>query len=141
MSDQVYTVAGASFQWDGLNNVVRRLELLTRTLPPRLAVTLYQRVEAVMTLSKGQFVPVDEGFLRNSGYVDQPIVTPGRISVTLGYGGASAPYARYQHENLDLKHTVGGPKYLERPLYQSLGLIKAAIGATVVQAARESAKA
>jgi hypothetical protein len=41
------------------------------------------------------------------------------VSVTLSYGGPASDYAVVQHERLDYKHSVGGPKYLERPLLEA----------------------
>jgi len=41
------------------------------------------------------------------------------VSVTLGYGGAAAAYARRQHEDLTFAHKEGQEaKFLERPLLE-----------------------
>jgi hypothetical protein len=80
---------------------------------------LYQEGEAIMTESKRQ-CPVDLGNLRATGHVSQPEMQQGHITVTLAYGGPSATYAIVQHERLDFRHTVGGPKYLERPTLEAV---------------------
>lgn len=62
-------------------------------------------------------MPVDKGILRGSGYVTDPDVRPGRISVSMGY---ATDYAAAVHERLDAAHTVGQAKYLEQPLLEDL---------------------
>jgi hypothetical protein len=54
--------------------------------------------EKIMADSK-DLVPVDTGTLRSSGVVLPAAITGTTVSVTLGYGGAAAPYARMVHEN------------------------------------------
>lgn len=68
--------------------------------------------EAIMTLSKSQFVPVVTGHLRSTGYVE-PGATTGadRSVVTMGY---SAEYALVVHER-PASIGQGKNKYLERP--------------------------
>ncbi len=59
--------------------------------------------------------PVDKGPLRASGTVLPPEISGSRITVASGFGGAAKKYAVVQHEDLNLRHAVGGPKFLERP--------------------------
>lgn len=90
-----------------------------------------------------QRVPVDEGILRSSGFLDikrggGPV--GGGLVITIGYGGAASEYAIVQHERVDFWHPpkppakskVGGrqgtgpgpdssgrgAKYLERPFLE-----------------------
>ncbi len=74
--------------------------------------------EEIMTDVKasapGHGVPVDQGTLRSTGRVDGPSAATGKPSVTLSFGGAAAPYALTQHENMSYRHTVGEPRYLVR---------------------------
>ena len=72
--------------------------------------------ELIMTDSKQNYVPVDLGVLRASGFVKGPTIMGDNVEVKLGYGGAASAYALIQHEAMDFRHTVGGPKYLERPV-------------------------
>ncbi len=60
----------------------------------------------------GAGVPVDEGTLRSTGRVEGPK----HDEVELSFGGAAAPYALEQHENVSLRHTVGEARYLVRGL-------------------------
>jgi hypothetical protein len=104
----------------GLAKALKMLEGLGTRVPAALAAALYQEAEAVMARSKQEFVPVDTGTLRASGYVEPPALTDGGILVTLGYGGAAAAYALKQHEDLALHHPNGGQaKYLETPLNEA----------------------
>ena len=59
--------------------------------------------------------PVDTGTLRSTGHVQKPVIKRGSIEVTLGFGGPAAPML-FVHENLNVHHTVGQAKYLEKPL-------------------------
>lgn len=83
---------------------------------PQIATALYQEAEEIMAVSKEQYVPVDLAILKASGHVQLPEMDGNDITVKLGYGGAAKDYAVIQHERMDFKHPVGGPKYLERPL-------------------------
>lgn len=59
----------------------------------------------------GHGVPVDTGALRRSGTVTGPDV---RKAVQITYGGAAAPYALRQHEELNYQHPVGEARWLIR---------------------------
>lgn len=80
-----------------------------------LQSALYMEAEAIMTASKQYYVPVDTGALRNSGTVNPPELKNGKVTVTLGYGGASAPYAAIVHE-YPKSYGQGRSKYLSQPL-------------------------
>lgn len=101
---------------------------------------IYQEAEREMTISKTH-VPVDLGNLRSTGHVEQPTVTAEGIEVLLGYGGPAAGgvdvgYALVVHEDLELHHKVGEPKYLESPMRDELGSGRAEefVGAIIAQA-------
>lgn len=80
-----------------------------------LKSALYVEAESIMTASKRYYVPVDTGSLRNSGTVTPPTESGNTVSVTLGYGGASAPYAAIVHEK-PKAWGQGRNKYLSQPL-------------------------
>jgi hypothetical protein len=86
---------------------------------PVAARALFEEAEAIMADSKEHFVPVDVAALKTSGHVQLPTKDADGVSVTMGYGGAAKDYAIVQHERMDFQHTVGGPKYLERPLLKA----------------------
>jgi hypothetical protein len=83
-----------------------------------LARALFTEGERIMTEAK-RLTPVDTGALRASGHVQKPVIRRGRIEVTLGFGGPSAPYAVIVHENLNVRHQVGQAKFLEKPLNEA----------------------
>lgn len=78
--------------------------------------SLLEEGESIMTDSKENYVPVDQGQLRSSGHVQGPDREGGSIFVILGYGGAAEPYALIQHESLHFQHRVGQAKFLEKPV-------------------------
>lgn len=103
----------------GTDKVLRNLRLVNVRAPDVFAGALVRQAENMMTRSKTEFVPVDQGDLRNTGHVQPPVVEGSETSVTLGFGGPAASYAIPQHENLDFKHQVGEAKYLERPVLEA----------------------
>jgi hypothetical protein len=75
--------------------------------------------------------PVETGRLAGSATVHLDVTTADpQASIT--YDG---PYARYQHERLDLRHEHGQAKYLEQPLVteadKALGIIADRISETL----------
>lgn len=97
----------------------------------------------VMTVAKRDFVPVDLGALRDTGFTMPPKRGPGRlITVELVFGGPSTPYAIAVHEHPSIfdppswkgnvvNFNVGGPKYLERPLLDAAPTILRDIAANI----------
>ena len=94
----------------------------------KLSAALYQEGQGLITSSQ-PLVPVDTGALRSSGFVNTPVTSGDKISVKLGYGGpatkvnpktgeATTDYAVKVHEDLQMHHTVGEAKYLEKPARQ-----------------------
>lgn len=86
----------------------RTLRRLGREAPRSAARALAHEAEAVMGASKDE-VDVDEGTLRGSGFVRPPEIGAGRVTVTLGYGGAAEGYAVYLHEGTG--PAVGRPAF------------------------------
>lgn len=113
---------------EGIDENIARLDAIDHGLLLEVEKVLYTRAELIMARSKNEFVPVDLGVLKDSGYVQRPVRRGLDIEVTLGFGGAAQAYAMRQHEDLELHHPplksrkghigsqVGGPKYLERPM-------------------------
>lgn len=81
-----------------------------------LGRALYEEANRIFNESQA-LVPVDTGALRSSGQVTLPQQGASGVQVTIGYGGAAAPYAIYVHERMELNHPNGGQaKYLEEPV-------------------------
>lgn len=89
-----------------------------------LGAALYQEGQAIMTESKRE-VPVDEGILRASGYVNEPTAGTSGPEVELGYGGAAKGYAVYVHEGTG--PAVGRPRYFP-PIAALKGWAKRVLG-------------
>lgn len=84
---------------------------LIGTVPSGLRMIGEEIMFDIKASRPGKGVPVDEGPLRASGRVEGPNNVG---EVTLSFGGASAPYALRQHEELSYNHTVGEARYLVR---------------------------
>ena len=147
----------------GLDEALRKLRVMPENVKRFVGRGLYAEAETVMADSKENYVPVDTGVLRKSGFVKAPAVTADEISVVLGFGGPAAPYALSVHENPRAGKTGGLPpssspgaivartfgtgayqrkhyaktgqwKYLEQPLTAATNKIKAVIAGAVGEA-------
>jgi len=125
-------------QWTGLRTVSRQLQAASESVVPTVGASLFQEAETILTLSKTDYVPVDTGALRASGFVEPPIIASSQVSVTLGFGGPAAPYAVIVHEDLTKRHTVGQAKYLEVPLKARLQGMPAVLAFRAQEAIRQS---
>lgn len=101
------------FDITGLRELAERLGRTRGELKKALSAAVKMAGENIRTESMRR-TPVDLGVLRASHYVTDPEENNGIISVVVGCGGGpAAPYARIQHERLDLNHPEGEAKFLE----------------------------
>lgn len=103
----------------GTRALKRELKRRGMGAPKALARELFQEAEQIMGKSK-RIVPVDKGPLRASGHVQLPEIRGQKVSVTLGYGGAAAPYAVFVHEKPARHKPPTQWKYLETPFNEAL---------------------
>jgi hypothetical protein len=104
---------------EGLDHFLQRLNKAPSKATHAAASALYREAEDIMAKSK-RIVPFDIGTLEASGHVNPPDVTPKRVTVVLGYGGAAKDYAVVQHEHTEFKHRAGRQaKYLEQPMVEA----------------------
>lgn len=114
-------------QMTGTDKLYDALDKLGMRAPKSLAGALYREANYLMTDAKRE-TPVDQGPLRASGHVAEPVIDGTRIEVVLGFGGPAGSgnhngqtndkdvgYAVYVHEDLNAKHDDGKAKYLEDP--------------------------
>lgn len=130
-------MADNPFSWalTGVKEMKKKILGVAKQFPDKVAAALYQEAQVEMTESKrrcpvavpswylaqgyGRYRGIP-GSLRASGRVAEPERGVGRIiSVTLSYGGYSAPYAIYVHEIEDNYHPIGQWKYLESVINES----------------------
>ena len=83
----------------GDTELMNNLRRIQKEQPKKFSAGLFKRANVIMTISKRDHVPVDLGALMNSGRVEAPVITSGRISVAMVYGGNAAPYAIVVHEH------------------------------------------
>lgn len=104
------------FRLKGADKFMQKLGQYDEDALSQLENALQTEAELIMTRSKRDFVPVDQGVLRASGHVKPATRRGSKAYVELGYGGAASDYALVQHERMDFQHTVGQAKYLEQPV-------------------------
>jgi hypothetical protein len=86
--------------------------------------SLYRSGEAIITISKEKYVPVDTGSLMNSLQASPPVTTKASVRVELSAGGPSAPYAVHVHET-NKNYNFGRTwKYLQTPVQQNTETIR-----------------
>ena len=107
-----------------------RLTDLSRKAPKAIERAVYRFAQIEMTEMK-RLVPVDTGALKGSGFVEQPVRTGNKVTLTLGFGGAAADYAIPVHEDLEAFHRVGQAKYVEQPLAESAAHFPSRVAADV----------
>lgn len=101
---------------EGLDNLIANLSHIADNA---LSVTmdgLGAELEAVMADAKENYVPVDTGALRATGFVQKVDAA----TYEIGFGGPAVDYAVPVHENPFAHHEVGQWKYLETPLDNAL---------------------
>lgn len=112
--------------------MVRRLGDIGRGFDQAVEKALREEAEEIMRRSKTEFVPVNLGTLKSSGFVNDVTRSGKDVSVTLGYGGDAEAYALAVHEHPSehsprswgdrtVNFKRGGPKYLEKPLNEAVG--------------------
>lgn len=117
---------------EGLEAVMASLRRLGKAGERAAKAVLKEKTQEIVKLARPE-TPIEEdgGALRDSERTTRPTMTrSGQISAGVVAGGAplrgtaelagrkANVYAVVQHEDLTLKHTTGGPKFLERPFLQ-----------------------
>lgn len=121
-------------QISGTEQLLKALLVSNEAIVKETGRLLYYEATQVFDRSQ-DIVPIDTGALRSSGFVQQPEVKGNEISVTVAYGGAAAPYAVIQHENLEYHHEPPTQaKYLETPLVERIDNIREGLQGIVSKA-------
>jgi hypothetical protein len=123
-------------RFKGLAKAARKIETLARAAGDANVSGIRVIGESIATDVRasrpGAGIPRDEGVLAASIRVSGP---DGKGVVRLTAGGAAAPYALRQHEELSYRHTVGEARYWVRGLERFLA------GGGATKALRENAQA
>ena len=90
-----------------------KIKRFAQVFPDGVKQALWEQASIIMNESKGQ-VPVDTGFLRSTGYVNEPFDEGSKIAVEMGY---YANYAAPVHDRPDppVHHEVGKAFFLADP--------------------------
>lgn len=118
-------------KFTGAAGVIANLNALAAKVPQHVEAALREEAEIEMTEAKKR-TPVDLGPLRASGKVTTTRAGL-RITAELGFGGPSAPYAVYVHEDMDAHHPVGEAKFLESTIKESAPYMPARVAASVAR--------
>jgi hypothetical protein len=106
------------YKIEGTEKMKLKLTAIGKLYPNIAKAALRKEAEDIMREAK-LITPVDTGTLRSSGHVKQD--HGHEIAVTLGFGGAAAPYAVFVHENLMSRHKPPTrAKFLEMPLRKAM---------------------
>jgi hypothetical protein len=129
-----------AIDFKGKETLRKNLLRLAKQYPQAARREIYIEFETIMTNSKENYVPVDDGQLKSSGHVVMDD-DPKKIKVGAGFGGQAGignqgpandedvGYAVIQHEDENLNHPgVGESKYLEKPLLSAAGTMLQRIG-------------
>ena len=103
----------AEFTLEGDEEMLEKINRLFPEFKDAAAQGLQDWANEVVALSKADYVPVKDGFLKGSGYADTVKVSDTGRSVELGY---SQLHAATQHPHTEYHHNIGQAKYLEIPL-------------------------
>ena len=120
----------------GLDKALAKLDKLPGRIERIIKSELFKEGEGIMAMSKEAFVPVDQGPLRASGHVDDPVVKGDEVTVTLGYGNSAVEYAVFVHEDLNAFHPTGEAKYLETPFKMAVPGIKRRMAKALIKEAK-----
>lgn len=118
-----------AFTLKGSQLLKRNIEKIGVDIKLRINPAIRYEAENVMARSKREFVPIDDGTLRDSGYVSTVKDVNGEHRVEFGF---SARHAVAVHETPSqhdpptwrgkrIQFRVGGRKYLEKPLMEAAG--------------------
>ncbi len=104
-----------SVDFDGLDSFMQELGGFVHGMNEEDAGQLKADLDDLMEIIKQDYVPIDTGELKDSGYVDEPEISGdgSGYDVIIGF---TAEHALIQHERLDYNHPHGQAKYLEGPL-------------------------
>lgn len=102
----------------GITKVARQLAKLIEQAPDEFgrALMIETKIEAKECARRA---PKDSGDLRADIHAEGPERVGRRIKSYVRTSEATAEYALIQHEDLELHHTNGEAKFIERPLTES----------------------
>ena len=130
---------GVIFRLSGLDKIQGAVAALERSYKLRVAEALVDEAQKVLEDAQDNYVPVEDGDLRDSGKVARPVITPDNITVDISFGTtadtAAKAVAIHEHPSpstppswRNVRNERGqfrrvrfspegtGPKYLEKPL-------------------------
>ncbi len=120
----------AQFTVTGTKATAQRIAAIGGRVESHIQGVMKAVAEARLTEMKTR-TPVDKGPLRSSLHVTGPRRTAAGQEVGWAAGGPSAPYARVQHEDTSLRHTVGQAKFIESVVMEESTAMVSEIAAAI----------
>jgi bacteriophage HK97-gp10 putative tail-component len=102
----------------GADAMMAKLAKLQKFAPDEFARALKEETKPEVNECKKE-TPVEEGDLRDGIHMEGPFREGRRIYTQIVTDPKQDDYALKVHEDLEAFHTVGGAKYIERPLNAS----------------------
>lgn len=102
----------------GADKVIARIRKIQTGMSKEIADALYEEAKIELREAKKR-TPVATGALRKSGKVSKPKISGKTVTVDISFGGETAPYAVYVHEDLEAFHPIGQAKFLESVIEES----------------------
>lgn len=106
----------------GIDSVISRLNRIQKNIPEAAEKSLYKVGKDIMKVAVNK-TPEKTGALKKSALVSHPVTSGNKTKMVLSFGGPSAPYAIYVHENLKVNHRRGQAKFLEIAIEESASYV------------------
>lgn len=117
-----------SLKYSGVKTLKKNLLKLAKEKGPSAYGKIVLRALVLIENNSAKRTPVDKGHLKLSGLGHSKLLASAPNGA-MGYTTNTADYAIYVHERLDLKHTVGEAKFLEKAVNEIKPKIEKKFGA------------
>ena len=111
----------------GADELKRKLERLARGMLTEAGKALTAEAKTIERKSRER-TPVDTGALRDTHRVSEPEIRGGVVSVAIGVGDSSTPYAVAVHERMEATHPSGQPKFLQSAAFDAVPSLSRKLG-------------
>jgi hypothetical protein len=100
----------------GAPEMVAKIRDFKRRFPEKVGGSMMRKTEQITTECR-RVTPVKYGTLVGTIHAEGPEYDGNKIRTQIVAGGPAATYGPVVHEDMQAHHNVGGPKYIERPLF------------------------
>ena len=111
----------------GADELKRKFQRLAKGMPVEAGKALVAEAKRIEKESRER-TPVDTGALRDTHRVSDPKIRGGVVSVAIGVGDSSTPYAVAVHERMETTHPSGRSKFLQSAAFDAAPSLAAKLG-------------